>query len=79
MQKLHPDRHRNKSHQEQDELHNRASSVTHAYRVLNAPHHRAVHLLGLMGKSIDESTSVSVLLYESLFLFLLYIDCAHYS
>jgi DnaJ-class molecular chaperone len=59
MQKLHPDQHR-KNHEEQDELHNRASIVTHAYHVLSNPHHRAVHLLKLMGKSMEESTSVSV-------------------
>lgn len=60
MQKLHPDQHRNRSHEEQDELHNRASIVTHAYHVLSNPHHRAVHLLKLMGKPMEESTSVSM-------------------
>jgi Fe-S protein assembly co-chaperone HscB len=61
MQTLHPDRHRNKSHEEQDELHNRASSVTQAYRVLNAPHHRALHLLELMGKPMEEHTQAALL------------------
>ena len=61
MQQLHPDQHRNKSHKEQDELHNHACNVTHAYHVLSNPHHRAVHLLELMGKPMKETTSVRIL------------------
>jgi DnaJ-domain-containing protein 1 len=58
MQKLHPDLHRNKSEEEQDDIHDQASNVTRAYRTLLEPQHRALHLLELMGKPLDENTTV---------------------
>jgi len=58
MSKLHPDLHRNKSEEEQDELHDQASVVTQAYRTLNNPQHRAMHLLEIMGKPLDETAKV---------------------
>lgn len=58
MSKLHPDRHRNKSEEEQDELHNLASNVTLAYRTLQNPQHRALHLLEKLGKPLEETATV---------------------
>lgn len=58
MQQLHPDLHRNKSEEEQDEIHDLASNVTRAYRTLHDPQHRALHLLELMGKPLDETATV---------------------
>lgn len=61
MSKLHPDLHRNKTEEEQDALHDQASQVTLAYRTLNNPQHRALHLLELMGKPLDETATVSIM------------------
>jgi hypothetical protein len=58
MKKLHPDLHRNQSEEEQDDIHDQASNVTRAYRTLLEPQHRALHLLELMGKPLDERTTV---------------------
>jgi Fe-S protein assembly co-chaperone HscB len=61
MKKLHPDLHRNQSEEEQDDIHDQASNVTRAYRTLLEPQHRALHLLELMGKPLDERTTASLL------------------
>ena len=58
MSKLHPDLHRTKSEEEQDDMHDQASVVTQAYRTLKDPQHRALHLLELMGKPLQESATV---------------------
>lgn len=58
MSRLHPDLHRNESEEEQDDIHDQASNVTRAYRILNDPQHRALHLLEIMGKPLDETATV---------------------
>jgi Fe-S protein assembly co-chaperone HscB len=57
MAKLHPDRHTRKSAEEQAQVADQASRVTNAYSVLQKPHQRAVHLLDLYQKPLDEKSS----------------------
>ena len=60
MTELHPDRHTLKSSDEQNFFRMKASEVTRAYTILNNPHERAVHLMKLLGKPMDESSTVRV-------------------
>jgi hypothetical protein len=58
MSSLHPDRHTLKSIDEQDHYRHLASQVTRAYSILRTPHERALHLIQLTGKTIEESSTV---------------------
>ena len=58
MSNLHPDRHTLKSIDEQDHYRHQASQVTRAYSILRTPHERALHLIQLTGKTIEESSTV---------------------
>jgi len=58
MNQLHPDRHAHiSSIEERDKLHHEASTVTRCYEMLNNPQTRALHLLELHGKPMDETVS----------------------
>ena len=58
ISELHPDRHTLKSLDEQYLFQEKASQVTRAYTILSNPHERAVHLMRLAGKPIDEYSTV---------------------
>jgi len=58
MSKLHPDRHTLKPPEEQERLTQEASQVTRAYGIITNPHSRAVHLLDLLGKPLEEASTV---------------------
>jgi len=57
ISELHPDRHTLKSLDEQYLFQEKASQVTRAYTILSNPHERAVHLMRLAGKPIDEHST----------------------
>lgn len=57
MADFHPDRHTLKSQEEQEIKAEEASKVTNAYAVLQNPHERAVHLLELLDKPLEETAS----------------------
>lgn len=58
MSNLHPDRHTLKSTNEQEHFRHLASQVTRAYSILRTPHERALHLIQLAGKPMEESSTV---------------------
>ena len=62
MEENHPDRHLSQKRKEQvntttdDTLSPSATSITHAYTTLLNPYDRAVHMLGLLGRPLEESS-----------------------
>lgn len=66
MATLHPDRHTMESQEKQDDFSEEASQVTRAYSILQNPHERAVHLLELMGRPLEEAASSEVVGMEFL-------------
>jgi molecular chaperone HscB len=66
MAVLHPDRHMMESAEDQDQVSEEASQVTTAYSILQNPHERAVHLLELMGRPLEEAASSEVVGMEFL-------------
>ena len=60
MAELHPDRQSQKSVDEQAIAAVGAAQVTHAYNVLSNPHERAVHMLDLVGKPLDEAAGTEL-------------------
>jgi Fe-S protein assembly co-chaperone HscB len=66
MATLHPDRHMMESTEAQDQVLEEASQVTTAYSILQNPHERAVHLLELMGRPLEEAASSDVVGMEFL-------------
>jgi molecular chaperone HscB len=57
MKEYHPDKHSNKSPEDQNALEARASAVTRAYDTLKSPHSRSVHLLEVLGRPLEEAVS----------------------
>ena len=66
MAELHPDRQSQKSVNEQTIAAVGAAQVTHAYNVLSNPHERAVHMLDLVGKPLDEAAGTELVGMEFL-------------
>jgi Fe-S protein assembly co-chaperone HscB len=56
MSELHPDRQSQKSSLEQQHAASGAAHVTHAYNVLTQPHERAVHMLELLDRPLEEAS-----------------------
>ena len=56
MSELHPDRQSQKSSHDQEHAAAGASHVTNAYNVLSKPHERAVHMLELLDRPLEEAT-----------------------
>jgi molecular chaperone HscB len=61
MGETHPDRHSRSNTADQQAAADHASELTDAYAVLRAPHTRAVHLLELLGKPLNEDTGSTLL------------------
>lgn len=63
MATLHPDKHHNKSLEEQESLQQQASQVIQSYQILKEAPTRATHMLQLVGKidDMDESTMKELL------------------
>jgi molecular chaperone HscB len=55
MSELHPDRQSQKSSHDQQHAADGAAQVTNAYNVLSHPHERAVHMLELLDKPLEEA------------------------
>lgn len=66
MAELHPDRQSLKSTDDQAHAAVGAAQVTHAYNVLSNPHQRAVHMLDLVGKPLDEAAGTELVGMEFL-------------
>jgi molecular chaperone HscB len=60
MADLHPDRQSQKSVDEQAHAAVGAAQVTNAYNVLSNPHQRAMHMLDLVGKPLDEASGTKL-------------------
>ena len=58
MKQLHPDRHTLKENDEQKRISELATEVTHGFSVLKDNHQRALHLLELSGKPMEDTISV---------------------
>ena len=61
MAEVHPDRHGGASAEQQQRVADEAASITDAFGVLQRPHQRAVHLLELLGRPLEEGTGGDVL------------------
>lgn len=57
MNEYHPDRNRQLSPDEQEEMGDKSSAVTQAYQELTSPHTRASHLMAVRGKPMNETLS----------------------